>query len=166
MVPALRQFIEKHIDVIEQRKWTKLYELAHEEVPFQVGNLSYNLIKAGINPLEELDYVLPYMFSDANDLKDIELPANIKQVQQKSFVKCYQLKKIVIPKSVMFIDETAFDACYELEDIQYLGTAEEFLQAVEKPATAFWDCATGTVQCADKDVHVGFNTDTTGKDFL
>ena len=47
MVTALKNFIEENIDLIEQKKWKDLYDLASVHIPFQIGNLTTNLMYAG-----------------------------------------------------------------------------------------------------------------------
>ena len=152
MVPKLKTFIEEHIDLIEEKSWQALYSYAQAEIPFQIGNLSYNLIEAGINPLEDLNRVLPEMFCDASELSEIELPENITKIMRQAFKSCYMLNKIVLPKSIESINESAFESCYELRQIIYKGTTKEFIDNVKPTTNMFYDTATETINCADGDV--------------
>lgn len=127
MQEILKKFIERHIQMIEKEDWENLYYFARMEIPFQIGNLSCNLIQAGINPLDKLDRVLPEMFCEAQILHNIELPSNIKSIKNQAFKNCYELKQIILPQALSYISETAFEGCYELEDIQYKGTASQLM---------------------------------------
>lgn len=149
MVPQLKTFIEEHIDLIEQKRWQALYSYATAEIPFQIGNLSYNLLQAGINPLEDLNRVLPEMFCNAMELHEIVIPSNVTKIMRQAFMNCYYMKKIKIPKSVITIDDTAFSGCYDLEDIQYEGTTIDFLNNIKPTAKMFEDVRLGIVECSN-----------------
>ena len=149
MVPKLKTFIEEHIDLIEQKRWQTLYSYATEEIQFHIGNLSYSLLNAGINPLNDLNKVLPEMFCNAMDLHEIEIPSSVTEIQQHAFMGCYYLKKIKITGSVTTIDDTAFSGCYALEDIQYEGTTTEFLNNINISSKLFEDTKKGIVECSN-----------------
>lgn len=157
MVPQLKTFIEEHIDLIEHHRWSGLYSYAKAEIPFQIGNLSYNLIKAGINPLDDLNVIYSEMFCDSSELEEITIPNNITEIKRQAFMNCYVLKSVTIPKSVKVIDDTAFKGCYELETILFEGTAHELIDGIKITTKTFWDAATGTIQCSDYDVIVDFD---------
>ena len=157
MVPKLKTFIEEHIDLIEQKRWQALYSYATAEIPFQIGNLSYNLLQAGINPLEDLNRVLPEMFCNAMDLHEIEIPSNVTKIMRQAFMNCYYMTKIKIPKSVTSIDDTAFSGCYDLADIQYEGTTTQFLNEIKPTAKMFADVKTGIIECSDAKILVDFD---------
>lgn len=149
MLPKLKTFIEEHIDLIEQKRWQALYSYATAEIPFQIGNLSYNLLQAGINPLEDLNRILPEMFCNAMELHEIKIPSNITRIMRQAFMNCYYLTKITIPKSITNIEDTAFSGCYDLADIEYEGTTTEFLNIISPNSNLFEDTKNGIVSCSD-----------------
>lgn len=157
MTQKTKEFIEEHIDLIEEKRWQALYSYAQAEIPFQVGNLSYNLINAGVNPLNDLNRVLPEMFCNASNLSEIELPENITKIMRQAFKSCYMLNKIILPESIQSIDETAFEGCYELKEVIYKGTATELLNKVNITENMFWETEIGTITCSDADIQVGFD---------
>ena len=124
MVTALKNFIEEYIDLIETKNWRALYSHAQTDIPFQIGNLTTNLMKAGINPLDDLDVVLPEMFADSM-LQKIELPVQISVIKRQAFKNCYELKEITLPPALLRIDDQAFDDCYDLHTIRYPGTIKK-----------------------------------------
>ena len=157
MVPKLKTFIEEHIELIEKKRWQALYSYATAEIPFQIGNLSYNMLQAGVNPLEDLNRVLSEMFCNSMELHEIIIPSNITKIMRQAFMNCYYLTKINIPKSVTFIDDTAFLGCYYLEDIQYEGTTTDFLNNIKPTYEMFKDTKKGIVECSDAKVIFDFD---------
>lgn len=156
MVKALKNFIEKNIDLIEQKNWKDLYDLASVHIPFQVGNLTTNLMHAGINPLDDLDVVLPMMFSDSM-IQKIELPVQISVIKRQAFKNCYELKEITLPPALIRIDYQAFDDCYDLHTIKYSGTMKHLKMSFpdwEYFSELFDDCSTSFIHCTDGDVEL------------
>ena len=156
MVTALKNFIEEYIDLIETKNWLALYGHAYDEVSFQVGNLTTNLMHAGINPLDDLDVVLPEMFADSM-IEQIELPIQISVIKRQAFKNCYVLKEITFPASIIRIDDEAFRDCYDLHTIKYLGTIKHLKMSFpdwEHFSRLFDDCATALIHCTDGDVEL------------
>lgn len=156
MVTALKNFIEAYIDLIETKNWRALYSHAQTEIPFQIGNLTTNLMYAGINPLDDLDVVLPEMFADSM-LKQIELPIQISVIKRQAFKNCYELREITLPASIIRIDDEAFRDCYELRNIKYKGTMKHLKMSFpnwEHFSKLFDDCATAFIYCTDGDIEL------------
>ena len=151
MVTALKNFIEENIDLIEKKNWRDLYDLASVHIPFQIGNLTTNLMYAGINPLDDLDVVLPEMFADSM-IVQIELPIQISVIKRQAFKNCYVLKEITLPASIIRIDDEAFRDCYDLHTIKYLGTIKHLKMSFpneEHLSKLFDDCATNFIYCTN-----------------
>ena len=156
MVTILKNFIEENIDLIEQKKWRDLYDLASVHIPFQIGNLTTNLMYAGVNPLDDLEVVLPEMFSNSM-LQKIELPVQISVIKRQAFKNCYELKEITLPPALIRIDDQAFNDCYDLHTIKYSGTMKHLRTSFpnwEHFSKSFYDCATNFIHCADGDVEL------------
>ena len=156
MVTALKNFIEEYIDLIETKNWRALYSHAQTDIPFQIGNLTTNLMHAGINPLDDLDVILPEMFADSM-IQQIELPVQISVIKRQAFKNCYELREITLPASIIRIDDEAFRDCYELHTIRYNGTIKHLKQSFpnwEHFSKLFDDCATNFIHCTDGDVEL------------
>lgn len=156
MVTALKNFIEEYINLIEQKNWRDLYDLASVHIPFQIGNLTTNLMHAGINPLDDLDVVLPEMFVESM-IQNIELPVQISAIKRQAFMNCYELREITLPPALIRIDEEAFANCYELDTIRYQGTIKHLKMSFpnwEHFSKLFDDCATNLIHCTDGDVEL------------
>lgn len=156
MVTALKKFIEEYIDLIEAKDWRTLYNHAQTEIPFQIGNLTTNLMNAGINPLDDLDVVLPEMFADSMIAK-IELPIQISVIKRQAFKNCYELREVTLPPALLRIDNEAFANCYDLHTIRYPGTIKKLKMSFpnwEHFSKLFDDCATALIYCTDGDVEL------------
>ena len=156
MVTSLKNFIEENIDIIEKKNWRNLYDLASVHIPFQIGNLTTNLMYAGINPLDDLDVVLPEMFADSM-LQKIELPVQISVIKRQAFKNCYELKEITLPPALLRIDDQAFDDCYDLHTIRYPGAIKKLKMSFpnwEHFSKLFDDCATSFIHCTDGDIEL------------
>ena len=156
MVTALKNFIEEYIDLIETKNWRALYSHAYEEIPFQLGNLTTNLIHAGINPLDDLDVVLQEMFAEGF-IDEVVLPIHISVIKRQAFMNCYMLKEITLPPALLRIDDEAFKGCYELHTIKYQGTIKHLKMSFpnwEHFSKLFDDCATNLIYCTDGEVEL------------
>ena len=156
MVTALKNFIEENIDLIEQKNWRDLYDLASVHIPFQIGNLTTNLMYAGINPLDDLEVVLPEMFAESM-IQNIELPVQIAVIKRRAFKNCYELREVTLPPALLRIDAEAFANCYELHTIRYSGTIKHLKMSFpnwEHFSKLFDDCATNLIYCTDGEVEL------------
>lgn len=156
MVTALKNFIEENIDLIEQKNWRDLYDLASVHIPFQIGNLTTNLMYAGINPLDDLEVVLPEMFAESM-IQKIELPVQIAVIKRQAFKNCYELKELTLPPALLRIDNEAFANCYELHTIKYPGTIKKLKMSFpdwKHFSELFYDCATVLIYCTDGEVEL------------
>ncbi|MBQ8209567.1 MAG: leucine-rich repeat domain-containing protein [Clostridia bacterium] len=59
-------------------------------------------------------------------LKDVVIPDNVKNIYSYSFSLCKSLETVTIPKSVTSIGKSAFSSCESLENVNYLGTADDW----------------------------------------
>lgn len=156
MVTILKNFIEEYINLIEAGEWRTLYNHAYEEIPFQLGNLTTNLMHAGINPLADLDVVLPEMFAESM-IQKIELPVQISVIKRQAFMNCYELREVTLSPALLRIDDEAFANCYELHTIRYPGTIKHLKMSFpnwEHFSKLFDDCATAFIHCNDGDVEL------------
>lgn len=75
------------------------------------------------------------LFSNETGLKKIDLPSNIKRIENGAFRGCAVLEEILIPSSVEYIGEAAFWRCESLKVITIPGS----VKVVSKEA--FCDCS-------------------------
>ena len=145
-------FIERNILLIEEHKFEELYKRALQELPFQIGNLTTNLMDAGINPLDYSNKIYSWMFSNSM-IKQLDIPDHITEIESSAFRDCFWLTKIHIPLSMITINEYAFSGCYDIEEITYEGTITEW-RYIDKNGSIFDGCYTNVVHCSDGDFRI------------
>lgn len=89
--------------------------LDYEKVYYDSGVFE-NFEKAGIDFLSKLDKVLIGLFNGCN-LTKIELPENIKTIENFAFNGCINLSKIEIEQGVKTINDSAFLDCKKLNNV-------------------------------------------------
>ena len=125
----IKEFIEKHIDLIDKNEWSQFYKLANEtstdpnsEYLIQ-GELTKVFLSAGINPLEYLTYIPSYYF-ESMQLDSVVIPDSIKLIADEAFAEC-DIQYLELPKTIKMMSEWAFlDA--RVREIHYKGTVEEW----------------------------------------
>jgi hypothetical protein len=111
---------------------------------------------AGINPLDDLEVVLPEMFADSM-IEQIELPIQISVIKRQAFKNCYVLKEITLPAAIIRIEDEAFRDCYDLHTVRYNGTMKHLKMSFpnwEHFSKLFDDCATALIYCTDGEVEL------------
>ena len=141
--PKVAEFIEKNIELIENKEWEEIYNQGHVPIGFTDAMLA-----AGIDPLMQgLNYI-PNYFLYLSDIKSFIIPDHIKSIGYQAFENCYnltsvtignnvtslgedafavcrKLTNVIMPSSVTSIGRFAFAYCKKLAQINYLGTKEE-----------------------------------------
>ena len=107
-------------DLIEFLKRDNIQQLLYEERLEEVYKEWYNdsiltkfFIENGINPLEYVNTVFPYMFKEV-DLKHIVIPNSVTSIGKWAFYDCNGLTSVTIGNSVTSIGDYAFRDCSSL----------------------------------------------------
>lgn len=133
----IKRFIEENKDLILNSQWEELYQKANRNII--TSEITRVLLDAGINPLEELNYIpAQYLENDdkvkdfkvpnnilfigesafqGSSLESIELPKDLKSIGQKAFRLCH-IEKVVFPDSLKDIEQNAFSLCTYLKEIE------------------------------------------------
>ena len=136
MHPNVREFIEKHIDIIESEDFTRLYDLAIVKLPnyeMRMGELTKVLLDADINPLNHMTSVPDYYYSEFETSEAPHVPNNITEIGEFAFFNC-DFETITIPSSVKKVRTSAFDFCTSLKTV----IIEEGLESIG--GNCFTDC--------------------------
>lgn len=83
-----------------------------------IENMDTSNIKKIVMP-DTVTYIGEYAFGDYDDsvpLEEIVLSKNLKIIGQFAFSRCFELKSIDIPESVTEIENGAFSGCYSLKN--------------------------------------------------
>ena len=118
------KFIRLHKDLIEESNFEKLYEQFDDitEYTYETHYLTDIFIEAGIDPLKYMDAVpVAYLYKTDLDLKEINVPDNIKYIYKYAFEEA-KLRKVTIPKTVIKIAKSAFSDNPALTEINVRGT--------------------------------------------
>ena len=89
---SVKEFIEKNINLIENEDWKTVYVNALLKLSeSSIGEFSYTMIKAGLNPLSGLDHI-PEGFLYRSDITSYEIPSNILSIHADAFMACHMLE--------------------------------------------------------------------------
>ena len=118
------KFIKLHKDLIEESNFEELYE-QFDNITDYISDTHYLtdiFIEAGIDPLKYMDTVpIAYLYKTDLDLKEINVPDNIKYIYKYAFEEA-KLRKVTIPKTVIKIAKSAFSDNPALTEINVRGT--------------------------------------------
>lgn len=105
----MKDYIEKHIDLIENNQWEEFFKNA----PTGIGVYLYD---AGIDFMSELKNVPVGCFSGSN-INNVTIPNGVTIINRVAFSGCSSLTSITIPDSITSIDDGAFRSCGSLTSI-------------------------------------------------
>jgi hypothetical protein len=112
----IREFLkEENIQkLLEEDELDKVYYEFTKRVSLtEVADLTMFLLNMGINPLDYMSFVAPFMFVGL-EIRNIDMSNNITEISARAFAFCNELKEIVIPNSVHSIGRRAFQNCQSL----------------------------------------------------
>lgn len=132
MTQATKEFIETHIDLIEENNFEELYSFHTDE---HTGELTSALIRAGFNPLKHVIKVpINYMYlidtfvdseGTLQPFRQLNIPSNIYIIGSSAFYNCANLEEVWLEEGVQFIDDAAFAECYALSFVHFPSTLEK-----------------------------------------
>ena len=123
---ALSSTLKKFLDdpeiqnLINNNRWEEIYKklnnIFQEDAKYNIGDFTKFLYAADIDPLI-YTYKIPDNFLYESDIKNFNIPKNIKIIGRNAFIECDQLVNVVIPEGVTNIDAQAFCVCRNLRNI-------------------------------------------------
>lgn len=128
MNTEIKEFIEKNINLIEQRRFEELYDLAMTGTirrELLVGELTETFLNADIDPAKYMKEI-PSFYLYESDIQSYVIPNTINSIGPWAFASCSRLTNITIPNGVTSIDDSAFNSCTNLKSITYLGTKDQW----------------------------------------
>lgn len=118
------EFIRVYQNLVKESNFEKLYKEFDNIADYYSDThyLTDIFIEAGIDPLEYMDAVpAAYLYKTDLDLKEINVPDNIKYIDKQAFEDT-KLRKVTIPKTVIKIAQSAFYGNPFLTEIHVRGT--------------------------------------------
>lgn len=122
----VKDFLEKHKDLIKQEDFEKLYNIGKYEISNFIHDLTKVFFEAGIDPLNYMDEIPAQYLMNCNNLVSIDIPNGVKSVGDRAFRACSGLTNIVIPDSVKSIGEAAFGECRSLKSV-IIGNGVDYI---------------------------------------
>lgn len=164
MTDRVKEFIERHIDKIENNEFFDLFETASTALPLyeDVGDFTTCMLEANIDPLPHLPYIpTAYLYGQnvsyfgipthvdnignfafqESDLEAIVIPGNVKVIGIKAFCTCESLASVTIEEGCTIIGDYAFMYCDELKEIFIPESVTTIMHDV------FYNCDKLTVFC-------------------
>ena len=118
------EFIRVYRELVKESNFKELYEQFDNITDYLTDThyLTDIFIEAGIDPLKYMDTVpIAYLYKTDLDLKEINVPDNIKYIYKYAFEEA-KLRKVTIPKTVIKIAKSAFSDNPALTEINVRGT--------------------------------------------
>lgn len=120
MIPAIKEFIHKHEDLIEKDMWGEIYSALYDTFDPRfgtgaelIGYFTDYMQAAGINPLladPELTYI-PEYYAYGLYLDKIEFPSKIVSINTCAYALTEGYTELYIPGHIDCINNNAFREC-------------------------------------------------------
>lgn len=168
MIEALKLFIERNIDLIEDRKFEELYGNASAEYMNERDKIKPTDINAltdiltdlfGEEPIFDANITyVPNCYRMANDkIHQVEIPEGIRAIGRSAFQDCINLEYVKLPKTLSEIYPGAFKGCENLTKIFYNGSKADWSHVSlgwRVFASSGWIRQDKTIYCNDGEVIV------------
>lgn len=120
MNTEIKEFIEKHIDLIEDGRFEELYKLQSKwytvELARLVGIFTETLLSADIDPAKYMKKIPPFYLTGTK-IASYTIPQNITAIDWSAFIDCNEFTNVTIPDSVTSIGDYAFGYCEGLASV-------------------------------------------------
>lgn len=114
MDAEIKEFIEKHIDLIDHGEFEELYRKLEDRS--EVMALTETLLSADIDPARYMKEI-PERYLQASTIRSYTIPNNVVTIGEDAFAFCKNLTSITIPDSVTSIGVSAFYGCSNLANV-------------------------------------------------
>lgn len=129
MNTEIKEFIEEHIDLIEDGRFEELYKLQSKwytvELARLVGIFTETLLSADIDPAKYMKKIPPFYLTGTK-IVSYAIPQSITSIDWAALINCNELTSVTIPNSVTYIGDSAFGKCEELTRINFKGTISQW----------------------------------------
>lgn len=137
MTEALKSFIERNINLIEDKNFEDLYINAYMEYmnerdkvkPTDISALTDILFQLfGKEPIfdNNLTYVPNYYLVGSDKVIDVVIPEGIEFIGKSAYRNCRNLQSLTLPKTLSEINDEAFKGCDRLVSIFYDGSTVDW----------------------------------------
>lgn len=175
MNETVKQYIEAGKHYLEEDTLDKFFlSITSKNYVSQVRK---TLEKAGIDVINNIERIVPYMYFCDTTLLEIVIPSNISIVGSYAFVNCNNLKTVVFEEGCEIIEEHAFSKCNDLRtivlprsvkyvdryiasgtphlfQIEYKGTSDDW-ELIKKATQWSMGSNIKNIVCSDKTIETG-----------
>ena len=141
-------FIKDNLNLIDSNDFGKFYL----NIPLNYrGDVTSLLLEADIDPLKYLDRIPRYYLCNQKGIESVDIPNNIKFIENSAFSGCTSLTSVTIGDGVTSIGDGAFYGCNSLKTINYKGSKKQWNAINLKDG---WDsyASIKTIHCIDGDI--------------
>lgn len=122
MTTELQNFIETHIEQIDENLFQELYDSMRGEFGYwDISGFTKMLYEAGIDPLTYMHTVPKHFIVGDDSLVELIIPEGIELIDFEAVIACNNLKKVHLPYSLKRIDTSGFSGCYNIEELTILN---------------------------------------------
>ena len=134
----VKYILQHNKDLIRNEQWYELYEDI-EPYKAKVGRVTEALLQAGIDPLQEMEWVPDYYLAESQIFENFTLPNQIRTIEIRAFLLS-SIKNIKVGPMLETIGHDAF-AVSELKTINLQDTAVNSIHS-----SAFQNCHLETIE--------------------
>lgn len=146
--PALRDFLVKHSDLIDNNNFQELYlEAFFNEPRIEDRELTWVLIHSNIDFLSHMTEIPHHCFKGL-DIKGIFIPPSIREISYNAFTDCKSLINVEISDGVEWIWDYAFSSCTALKRIILPDSVTNIRNGI------FMDCTSLESVSIGKNIHI------------
>lgn len=132
-IDELKEFCTKYRDLILNNNFDDLYHRAAWDPYIRSRDLTYLLMKTGIDPLKYMTRVFSMMFQGLGGFSTLTIPKNIEEIDNGAFMEINpKIRTIIIENKDIILSERMFIGPVDDLDIIYNGTMEDFENVVIK----------------------------------
>ena len=180
MDQTVREFLRARLDLIDDYNLRQIYEDADMFlISSDIKQVIQALIDAGINPINYLNRIPSYFYSNDTKITDVTIPSNIKHLGRscygncdnlvkvditegvrtlatRCFESCLNLRTVTLPQSIEMIGPKIFADCPSLHYLSYSGTKSDWykikkvLEWRDQSSLLYVDCIDGRVKFSRK----------------
>lgn len=164
MTEALKVFIERNIDLIEDRKFEELYDNIYDNWlnnlgihPIDIRDLTATLTEVfGKEPIlnDDMTHIPAFYNVSNNNIEHLEIPEGIESIGKCAYKNCRKLQSVNLPRTLSEINYEAFKGCDELHSIFYNGSITEWNNIKIAFGSSGWIYQDITVYCNDGEITV------------
>ena len=97
---------------------TNNFEEAYWMLEYEERGILYDiLLKEGLNPLENIDYLGRDLFGSSKGMTNLTIPDNVEDIGAVAFNSCDDIENVLISGSVKAIGNSAFAHCANLKSV-------------------------------------------------